>query len=152
MAGEGSARDQISALIFRYAERIDAGDFDALGELFRHARYGAGDGPLALSGDQVARINRELVILYEDGTPRTRHVTTNLVIEVDEASGTAAARSTYVVFQQAPGRPLEPIVSGRYHDRFERADGRWRFAERRIHVDLVGDLSRHLRALPREVR
>ena len=148
----GGARDEIATLIFRYAERIDAGDLDALAELFRHARYGAGDGPLVLTGEQVARINRELIILYEDGTPRTRHVTTNLVIEVDEAAGTAAARSYYVVFQQAPGTPLEPIVSGRYHDRFERADGRWRFAERRIHVDLVGDLSRHLRTLPREVR
>jgi 3-phenylpropionate/cinnamic acid dioxygenase small subunit len=149
VAGEASARDQISALIFRYAERIDAGDLDALAELFRHARYGAGDGPLALSGDEVARINRELIILYEDGTPRTRHVTTNLVIEVDEAAGSAAARSSYVVFQQAPGAPLAPIVAGRYEDRFERVGGRWRFAERRIHVDLVGDLSRHLRRLPR---
>jgi hypothetical protein len=24
-------------------------------------------------------------------------------------------------------------------------DGRWRFVERRVHVDLIGDVSRHLR-------
>jgi hypothetical protein len=40
---------------------------------------------------------------------------------------------------------LQPIVSGRYHDSFERRDGRWRFAERRVRTDLVGDVSRHLR-------
>ena len=31
---------------------------------------------------------------------------------------------------------------------FERAEGGWRFRERRIFVDLVGDLARHLRSLP----
>lgn len=142
------ARDEIAALIFAYAERLDAGDFAAVGELFAHARYGAGEAR-SLSGPEVARLHEEIVIRYEDGTPRTKHVTTNLQIEVDEAAGTARARSTYVVLQQVPGGPLGPIVAGRYRDRFERADGRWRFAERHIDVDLVGDLSRHLRRVPR---
>jgi hypothetical protein len=47
------------------------------------------------------------------------------------------------------GAPLQPIVAGRYLDRFARVDGAWRFAERRILVDLVGDLSRHLHKIPR---
>ena len=29
--------------------------------------------------------------------------------------------------------------------RFERRDGQWRFAERHVLIDLVGDVSRHLR-------
>ena len=37
------------------------------------------------------------------------------------------------------------IVSGRYLDRFERRHGLWRFVERRVQTDLVGDLSRQLR-------
>ena len=37
---------------------------------------------------------RDSVIIYEDGTPRTKHVTTNLAIEVDEEAGTAVSRST----------------------------------------------------------
>jgi hypothetical protein len=45
-----------------------------------------------------------------------------------------------------PDLPLQPIAAGRYHDRFAFGDGRWRFAERRVFVDLVGDVSRHLRA------
>jgi len=146
------AREEIEGLVFGYAERMDAGDFDGVGELLARARYGAGEGSLELSGDEVTRIHRELVILYEDGTPRTRHVTTNLVIEVDEAAGRAAARSYYTVLQQVPGASLAPVVSGRYHDRFERAEGGWRFAERRVFVDLAGDLSRHLRRLPTRSR
>ena len=39
--------------------------------------------------------------------------------------------------------PLEPIVSGRYHDHFERIEGEWRFLYRRSHVDLVGRIETH---------
>jgi 3-phenylpropionate/cinnamic acid dioxygenase small subunit len=145
-----SARDAIEALIFAYAERLDAGDFAGVGELFEHARYGSG-GAATLTGAEVARLHEKIVIRYEDGTPRTKHVTTNLVVELDEDAGTATARSYYQVLQQVPGEGLGPIVAGRYADRFERVDGRWRFRERRIAVDLVGDLSRHLRQVPKGV-
>jgi len=40
--------------------------------------------------------------------------------------------------------PLQAILCGRYHDAFERVGGAWRFADRLILPDLVGDLSRHL--------
>jgi hypothetical protein len=49
------------------------------------------------------------------------------------------------VLQALPGLALQPIVSGRYLDRFERREGRWRFLERRVRTDLLGDVSRHLR-------
>src|SRR5258708_4825390 len=87
----------------------------------------------------------ESLIVYDDGTPRTKHITTNVAIEVDEKAGTAVARSYFTALQAAPDLPLQPIVSGRYHDRFERRDGQWRFVERRVRTDLVGDVSRHLR-------
>ena len=38
----------------------------------------------------------------------------------------------------------QPVISGRYLDGFERVDGVWRFATRKMYVDLVGDLSQHL--------
>ena len=100
-----------------------------------------------MTGDQVAAVNKSLVILYEDGTPRTKHVTTNLILEVDENAGTAASRSYFTVLQQVGDAPLQPIVAGRYHDRFECVAGAWRFSERRIFIDLTGDLSRHLRTV-----
>jgi hypothetical protein len=47
------------------------------------------------------------------------------------------------------GPDIGVVVSGRYHDRFERdRDGQWRFADRLIFTDQVGDVSRHLRGRP----
>ncbi len=80
---------------------------------------------------------------YEDGTPRTKHVTTNLIVEVDDEAGTGTCRSYFTVLQAVPALPLQPIVAGRYHDRFVRRGASWRFAERRFFIDLVGDVSQH---------
>jgi hypothetical protein len=82
--------------------------------------------------------------LYEDGTPRTRHVTTNVTVEVDDDAGIASARSYYTVFQQTDALPLQSIIAGHYHDTFHRVDGRWAFDTREMFVDLTGDLSHHL--------
>ena len=41
--------------------------------------------------------------------------------------------------------PLQPIVTGRYRDRFARVDGAWRFARRHIIVDHVGEVRDHLK-------
>ena len=93
----------------------------------------------------IEKMLRDNVIVYDDGTPRTKHVTTNLAIKVDERAGTASSRSYFTALQALPDLPLQPIVSGRYYDRFERRNGQWRFVERRVQTDLVGDVSRHLR-------
>jgi len=49
------------------------------------------------------------------------------------------------VLQATPTLALQPVLAGRYHDGFRRVGGAWRFAERRIHLDLVGDVSQHVR-------
>jgi hypothetical protein len=68
------------------------------------------------------------------------------VLDEPAADGTVEARSSYLVLQAVEGVPLRPIITGRYVDRFARsADGGWHFVERAFVVDLVGDLSRHLR-------
>ena len=126
---------------------MDAGDFEGAAAMFEHA-------DLILDHDTDTRTNaagileiwRSLVIVHDDGTPRTTHVTTNPIVEVDEALGTATCRSYYTVLQQLGDGPLVPIVAGRYHDRFERVADEWRFSERDYSMmDLVGDVSRHLR-------
>jgi 3-phenylpropionate/cinnamic acid dioxygenase small subunit len=134
----------IERLIATYAELVDDGDFAAVGRLLAGATFTGGSGA-ANGGDAIEKLLRDNVILYDDGTPRTKHITTNLAIEVDEESGTAVSRAYFTALQALPDLALQPIVSGRYHDRFERRDGHWRFAERRVRTDLVGDLSRHLR-------
>jgi hypothetical protein len=139
-----SARS-IENLIVRYAELVDAGDFRGLGEMFADAVFG-GEGDAVASGrDAIEKLFRSLVRVYDDGTPRTKHVTTNISIDVDTDGGTAESRSYVTVLQALPDLPLQPIVAGRYRDRFEARDGLWHFVERRFTTDLVGDVSRHLR-------
>ena len=134
----------IENLIVTYAELVDAGDFTGLGTLLAGATF-TGSGTPVTGPEAIEKMFQDTLILYGDGTPRTRHITTNIVIEAGEQAGTAVSRSYFTVLQALPGLPLQPIVTGRYHDRFECHDGQWRFAERRVRVDLTGDVSHHLR-------
>src|SRR5205085_1672733 len=68
--------------------------------------------------DEILAMYRQTTRIHEDtGTPRTKHVTTNLIIDVDDESDTARARSYFTVLQAAPGLDLQPVIAGRYHDR-----------------------------------
>jgi SnoaL-like domain len=142
--------ETISALVMTYAERIDAGDLDGVAALFEHATWRSSLRAESLRGAAEVRRAYDGVLLY-DGVPGTRHVVTNLVVEL-EAPDRAQARSTFTVFQARPDFPLQPIICGRYHDTFERVAGAWRFADRLIVPELIGDLSRHLRPAPGPAR
>jgi SnoaL-like protein len=133
----------IAALVYGYAERLDAGDLAGVAALFERGVFRSDRGGHYEGAAVVGEVLGRLVILHEDGTPRTKHVTTNLVVELD--GDRATARSYFTVLQATPRVPLQPIVAGRYHDRFVRDGGRWRFAERMVYMDLVGDLRDHVR-------
>ncbi len=137
---------EITNLLHLYAERIDAGDFDGVGALFAHAVLTAEGTPMRVEGaENVARHYASTTRRYDDtGTPKTKHVMTNPILEIDHAAGSADVRSYYTVCQQTETLPLQVIINGRYHDRFERVDDHWRFASRHFFVDQVGDLSQHL--------
>jgi 3-phenylpropionate/cinnamic acid dioxygenase small subunit len=138
------AETQITNLLYRYAECIDAGDLEGAAALFEHARIRIG-GTDTIDATQLLAIWRSLIVLHPDGTPRTKHVTTNPIVEVDEDAGTASCRSYYTVLQQTDDFALQTIVTGRYHDRFERVDSTWRYSYRDLTlIDMVGDVSHHL--------
>ena len=138
---------RITNLIHLYAELLDSGQLEACCDLFAHARVvldHEADPPVVVDRDGLLEVWRSMVAIHEDGTPRTRHLVGTPILEVDAEAGTATCRSTYTVFQQVAAGPLQPIISGRYNDRFERVDGTWRFTERTYAADLVGDLSNHM--------
>jgi hypothetical protein len=142
-----SARDTIANLVSYYAEIIDTGNFDHLGRLFDHAYVecfvdGQSNGGRNFADHEIISWYRSSMCLYE-GNPRTRHVITNLIIEVVDEQATAEARSYFTVMQCLPDFPLQIIAAGRYHDRFEKADDNWRFTSKDIHADYIGDISRH---------
>ena len=140
---------QIRDLMNRYAHLADQARIDELAQLFEHADF-------YLPGNVVFRHDpkgfadnlKQWSRTYEDtGTMRTRHVTTNLILE-DDGPNAAKAQSYVVVFQATPDFPLQPVIAGTYLDRFEKVDGKWRFTERREddkNFELLGDLSRHLK-------
>ena len=137
----------IANLLYRYAECIDRGDLTAAAKLFTHAkvRRKVQEAEVFLDSVQIEEFWRKEIILYPDGTPRTKHVITNPIIEVDEEKNAATCRSYYTVLQQTPDLPLQIVCSGRYEDRFERVDGQWRFSFRNYALlDFVGDISQHV--------
>ena len=140
-----TASDEIRNLLGTYCERMDLGDFDGIGALFASGTLADEHGqPIAAGAEAVAALYRTGTKLY-DGSPRTKHVVANSVVDVDEAAGRAVVRSSYVVFQQTDALPLQAIIAGRYVDTFACDSDAWRFEERRFTIDLLGDLSHHLR-------
>jgi SnoaL-like domain len=156
---------EIRNLVYEVAHRRDRGDWAGVAELFADAtfqtHYPAGYPGVGVPKDEVAQrqpgghgvqrgageveeIFRRTCQTYEDGLPHTLYLTTNLVVHVDDDRATASAKSYYALLQARPDFALQIISAGRYQDRFDRHDGRWRFTEREIFADFSGDLSHHL--------
>jgi hypothetical protein len=91
--------EEIRNRLARYAELMDTGDFAGLGRLFGDARLCHPDGTVFAQGSaQAEEYWRGLVRLY-DGTPRTRHLSGNIIIETSERGRRATARPSIDVFQ-----------------------------------------------------
>ena len=140
------AEREIENLLYRYAELIDRGDFKSLAQLFCQGEiYAPAHNTVFRGVDEVEAMYRSSTRLYSDtGTPKTRHVISNAIIEVDAEANIASSRACYTVFQATDALPLQAIISGRYHDQFKQSDEGWHFVRREMHVDLLGDLSQHL--------
>jgi 3-phenylpropionate/cinnamic acid dioxygenase small subunit len=139
----------ITELLYRYAELIDAGDFDGVGALLSRATFG-GTGPQGVSGaENIAKLFAATTRRYPDhgNTPRTRHLVLNPIVEL-HGDGTAASRSTFCVLQDTAAVPIQPIVVGRYFDTFGRDESGWHFTERKVEIQMLGNVSDHLMVDP----
>ncbi|MEO5839740.1 MAG: nuclear transport factor 2 family protein [Acidimicrobiales bacterium] len=144
-----NARGIIENVMVLYTEALDGGAFEALGDLFEHGSVTIEGGPHsgrhASGARDVADLYRSIVALDpEFRVTGTRHFISNIFVEIDEAGRTAIARSYFAVTQQTTALPLQLVACGGYHDRYEVADAQWRFRERRIVCDQVGNLSQHM--------
>jgi len=135
----------IQNLLYRYCDRLDRGDLAGMAQLFEHAQLIVPALTEPVRGvEAITALYAKYTRIYPDtGTPKTRHVTCNVIIE-PEGADAARAQSYILVFQATTALPLQPIIGGRYYDRFARVAGSWRFSERRMDIDLFGDLSAHL--------
>jgi hypothetical protein len=143
---------QILDLLHTYCELQDAADFVGVAELFRHASYRVHLGQEHFGYDEVYALKTKHDKIYADGTLRTKHVTTNTILEIDPDGSTARTRSYFTVYQATPELPLQCVIAGRYHDTFEKIEGTWRFRDRYIIGDLTGNLTEHLRDNPIDAR
>jgi len=78
--------------------------------------------------------------------PKACDVVLNPIVDIDNR--TATARSTFCVIQNTETVPLQPIVVGRYFDTFSCDDSGWYFTERKVEIQMIGDVSAHLMVDP----
>jgi hypothetical protein len=76
-ADQESGYRAIESLIATYADRVDDGDFATVGLPLADATFAGAAG--SVSGRHaIDRMLVDNIIVYDDGTPRTKHVITNL--------------------------------------------------------------------------
>ena len=120
-------KDAIRELLAVYCFHLDADEFDAMAALFTEdgiweTAFGTGKGRSGI----VAQARS---IAGSGPRPRRVHLTTNIVIELQDDS--ARVRSNWTVVQNTSGSPA--ISSGgAYFDEIVRQGGRWLFQHRRI--------------------
>ncbi len=134
-------RDEISNLIARYAELLNLGQIDELGDLFRHGRITSTTQSEVHEGTEAVKEMYRSTVVFPEKLPDTLLVTTNLQIEVD---GDSASSKAYWMAMHQTSSGISAVVAGRYHDEFRRVDGTWWFHHRHMLVDMSGDLSSHL--------
>lgn len=146
-----TVREEAEQLLARYAEHVDAGDFDGIAELLAGADVALADGTVIASGrDQIRSLYAGMNRVYPDGTLRSHHVITNVIVDpIDD--GRVRLRARFTVFQATDDLPLQPIVAGRYDDVIEQRSGRWEIAVHTMIPTLWGDVHAHLTVDPRQI-
>ena len=131
-----SDAEEITALVHSYALLLDGGDTEAVVALFEHSTLRSEPNGSVLHGsDEIRPVYERLKV---GGAPRTKHLLTNLTVDVEASSPSAASHCYWTVLREVSTGGIDVMLSGQYVDRFEKVDGRWRFADRLIKVDLGG--------------
>jgi hypothetical protein len=138
----------IEQKIYRMGYALEDGDFDLVGDLLRHATFGADMiGRRVFRGrDEIKGQYERTNIVYPGKGRATREMYTNVVIDIDLDAGTATSTTMYTVAQQIPdsGEPFALLVAGRYEDEWAEIDDEWHWTDRFIVVQFKNDLNRHM--------
>jgi 3-phenylpropionate/cinnamic acid dioxygenase small subunit len=135
-------RDDITAIVYSYAELLDGGDVEGVVAMFDRATWrSAATGTVLRTPEELRAVYSSLV--PTDGSPpRTRHLMHNLIIDTDDGDDRARARCSYTVLEQGgleggdPGAPVRILLVGRYEDSYARDTDGWYLTDRVFHVDL----------------
>lgn len=133
-------RSEIAQVIYAYAECTDRGDFESLLDCF-HA-----DAQFQYQEEGTPMPVRDFFSAHGEageGFKETMHHLSNMIIKVD---GDKARTQSYVLAHHVMkedclhipplfpnlGREYAVFIGARYVDEFERRDGKWRIAHRKL--------------------
>lgn len=128
-------KQAITEVIYRYCRGLDRLDWPTLQSVYHpDAIEDRGDGLFVGPAADLAKA--ALKSLAEAYTV-SQHLIGNVLIELD--GDTASAESYFQAYHRYVDRagdgPTEMIMAGRYIDRFERRNGEWRIARRKMALD-----------------
>lgn len=135
------AEYQITRLIYTYCHRLDGADLEGAAALFENARWQL--SPEVICHGAAEHLEALQVIRVYGDRLGTRHVVSNVLIDVAEDGATARSVSYVDSIQVTTDFPLQLINQGRYLDTFTFDQGTWRFQDRIVDADGVGDMSAH---------
>jgi hypothetical protein len=131
-------KEAIRTLLERFFEYQETGNREAYGDLFAEngemllRRGHLTGGPEGIRGP--ARPNRTEANADAETEP-TRHILSNIYIEVDGDTATAQSRWTMLVPLEEPNR-FRLGGSGRYCDKLVRENGEWKILQRIIYCQV----------------
>ena len=131
------AEQACAALITRYTHLVDEGHASVVADLFTDDGVWASPEARLEGRDAI----RAAFLRREQSSRRSRHVCTNVAIDVeDESQATGLCYLTLfrTDSEGTPARGTTPDLVGVYRDRFVRTDDDgWRFASRLTEVSFV---------------
>jgi len=143
-----ASQREIEQRIYRMGYHLEDGDFDAVGDMLADATFGADRiGRRVFRGrDEITQQYRRTNIVYPEGGRRTKEIYSNIVVDIDVESGSAASTTSFTVAQQVPGEAFSLLVAGRYEDQWERVNSTWRWVDRYVIAQYANDLDKHMRS------
>jgi len=131
-------KDAIHETLADYCFHFDGGEFDKWVDLFTDdGTFDAGRMGAHKGKDALRAFLKN--IRLTNGLPMMKHCVMNEVIKVN---GDEATAKSYIVVVRAKGEgALVNGLAGRYEDHLVKQGGRWLFKTRKVHFDLMGDMS-----------
>ena len=127
-------------LILVYSRALDLGDMNAAAECF--AEQGSFARPMVPDQLIVGRETIRESLLKRPATLLTRHLSTNIMVDVEGRDAASALSYLTMISTTLPEGVAAPYVSqgpiwfGEMRDRFVRERGAWKFLERRGSIQM----------------
>ncbi|WP_170116299.1 nuclear transport factor 2 family protein [Rathayibacter caricis] len=138
------AEADITRLMHTYAHRLDGADFAGVGALFDQGVWHIAPDRSCHGSAEVEAWLVENLAVHGDKLG-TRHIISNVLIDVADDGLSATALSYGVVTQVTEDFPIQVISQCRYEDIFACTASEWHFLERRALIDGFGDTRAHIR-------